>query len=268
MTPMQPMPQIAAAKTLVVLDQAALAAVAALERGGVRRPVGGLDAHDLAAARSRGRASARCPGTARTRGPIRASTSRRRRRPSARRSRPCSAAPGPRRASSAVELDAGACRRAPSASPSPAPGSQAARVERLQDAAEVVGLDQEALGQRDVGPRVMGADGADRRPVALGAPHELDQLLERLRQLDRARLAALVARVVAPGHAGRLSAPDRLRVNGGAPDFPHLCPNVRPDGVPLRRDLVAAEGRGELGGAHAHRIDQRLGELERCARQR
>ena len=45
------------------------------------------------------------------------------------------------------------------------------------DAAEAIGGHEVAVGQRDVRPRVPGADRANRRSLGLGAPDEVDQLL-------------------------------------------------------------------------------------------
>ena len=47
-----------------------------------------------------------------------------------------------------------------------------------------VGLEQVAVGQRDVRPRVPGADGADRGALRLGLGHERDDLLGRRRVRD------------------------------------------------------------------------------------
>ena len=62
----------------------------------------------------------------------------------------------------------------------------------------MVRRDQVAVGERGVRPRVAGADRAHGRALRLRAPHQRDQLVERAGTLDRARLTALVAGVVAP----------------------------------------------------------------------
>ena len=80
-------------------------------------------------------------------------------------------------------------------------GAQAVDRERPGQA---VGLDEVALGERDVRPRVPGADGADRGAVAHRGRHDLLELVEPPGLVDAQRLDRLVARVVAPALALRV----------------------------------------------------------------
>jgi HD-GYP domain-containing protein (c-di-GMP phosphodiesterase class II) len=63
-------------------------------------------------------------------------------------------------------------------------------------------LEQEALGQRDVGPRMARADGAHVDAALAREAHDLLHLGDRTRLVDAQRIDALVAEVVAPGLAG------------------------------------------------------------------
>ena len=71
----------------------------------------------------------------------------------------------------------------------------------LERPVQPVGLQQVAGGERDVRPRVAGADGTHGGAVVLGGAHDLAEVVERRRPVDPQRLDRLVARVVPPALA-------------------------------------------------------------------
>ena len=195
---------------VVVLDQPPRVAVTSRRRRRIGRPVRRLDAHDLAAGdheverahkvreRPPGEAGAVCRGRDDAGDRLGVVAAHVRQREAA-------------RGRARVEL---AQRRAAEHARERAVARRPAQASRrrLQQAAELSRLDEIAVGQRDVGPGVAGADAAHGGALALGAPHERDELLERPRVRRSRAGGSSGCRCGSPGRSG-----ERPRPTGALP---------------------------------------------------